>query len=253
MIETIAQRLAGFLPQYGTTLWAVLSAPVVWISSHALREGEAWRAVTFWAASFALYTLTRFLMFNRLAEPFAYVAAVFLSNGLHLVLTALGFTLVWRLFRHPLPLGSVLSALAYCWGAVVPIQTVLVILMFGIMRVLDEGLYVVLANTLNGCRDLLAAQGLRETLFASVDQAGALGLWGLGLYALLFLVLTLCAATYAIAFLRGLQAMAQVRLVPLLLMSALGALLWVLAGAVGSGVYLMLLGDEAACLPNTTG
>ena len=248
MIESLAQKLAKFLPQYGATLWGVLSAPIQWTVVRSPRSDEAWPAMMFWAASFALYTLSRFLMFERLPDPSAYVAAIFLSNGLHLVLTALGFFAVWHIFRRPLAISTMLTATAYCWGAVIPIQTVAVVLMFGIMRVLDEALFTTLGNLLNGCRDFGAVQNAPQLLFSALDSAGTPGLWAIGLYAGLFLGLTAALLVYAVAFLRGLGQLSGARGGLFFVMCCLGIVVWSVAGSVGSGVYLMLLGDTSACL-----
>lgn len=248
MFETLAQKLAGFLPYYGATLWSVLRDPVPWIVARTRLQGDAWPAITFWSASFALYLLTHFLMFGRTVDPFTYVVATLMSNGVHLILTALGFVFVWRLFGRVLELPSVLIAAAYCWGAVIPVQIVLIIVMFGTIRLVSEAAFVNIANTLNGCGDFAATLGLGDEVSRAIASANLLELGALALYAGLFVIFAAVSVYYGAAFLRVLRQLAPAGPVKFALMSGLGVVLWGLAGSVSAVVDVMLLTDQSACL-----
>lgn len=249
MFETIAHKLAGFLPDYGATLWSVLRDPVPWIVARVRLQSDTWQAITFWAASFALYLLTHFLMFGRAVDPFTYVVATFLSNGLHLILTSLAFVLVWRVFGRVLTLPAVMVSAAYCWGAVIPIQIVLTIVMFGAVRFVSEDAFVIIANTLNGCSDFSATMGLGDEVSRAIQSAGGVE-WGvLSLYGALFLIFAAVSIYYGAAFLRILQHLAPAGAVRFAVMSIFGVVLWGLAGSVSAVVDVMLLKDQSACLP----
>jgi len=248
MIETVAQKLAHFLPQYGTILWAVLRRPVVYIRSHAARLTEPGPAVTFWAASMGIYILTRFLMFERLPNPFAYVAATGVSSGVFLILSALGFSWAARLLQRPVPVPVTLSAMAYTVGALIPVQSFLVILIFGAMRILNPALFVIVGNILNGCRDFAALGNILAEVDAGLAQPGSLGVWALGLYALFFLALSGIWLVYALACARALRRLAEASVPRFAVICMLGFVLMLVAGAASSGVSLMLLADKEACL-----
>ncbi|WP_425090947.1 hypothetical protein [Tropicimonas sp. S265A] len=248
MISAISKQLAGFLPQYGRALWALLTQPRAWVEARARSGFSAWEATTFWAASYVFFIVTRFLVFERKADPFAFVAAAFLTDGLHLLLTALAFWALWRAASAQLQLPQVITAAAYCIGAVMPFQVVLVILMFAAIQFLSPEAFVITANILNGCADIAATLDLFGAVTSGALEAGWLGIAALALYAIAFFALSGVFIFYSVVFVQVLRRLAPVGTPVFLLFCASGFVLWLLAGMVSAVIDVMLLSDTEACL-----
>jgi hypothetical protein len=202
MIEDIARRTAEVLPRYGSAFWTMLTHPVAQVAPRSRTGAQVWDAVLFWAVSLAIFLMTRYIAFSSLADPVLFFTSGAITGLLQLLLVALAFFCVFRLFGAPYALGSFLIATACIHGVVLPLEAVLNIGAFGIMRILDADLYRQAVNSLSGCGQVtsLAAMGQVIDARMAADPAQALRL--ILLYMAVTLPLFGVLITYGIAYLR---------------------------------------------------
>ncbi|MEM1232671.1 MAG: hypothetical protein AAGH70_00965 [Pseudomonadota bacterium] len=248
MLESLSRDLLAALPRYGSNLWGALRDPVGFVTPRAAQGDMAWEALAFWAMSYALSLLVSYFMLGNGGPPAVFFITSFMTNGLHLLLTVLGFILVWRLARYRAGPAELLTAGAFCWGAVLPITAFLHVLLLGILRVVSEEGFVIGANLLNGCADVVAAANLNTVLESATVNMGLYGLLAALLFIALFAVSFGFSAYFYIAFLRIIRRLYPVRLFPFLLLAALGTAGWFLAGSASAGFALMVHNDPARCI-----
>ena len=171
-----------------------------------------------------------------------------MTNGLHLLLAVLGFALVWRLASHRVAPAEVLTAGAFCWGAVLPITAFLHVLMLGILRVVSEEGFVIGANILNGCADVAAAARLNGVLQSATVNLGLYGALAALLFIVLFAVSFAFSAYFYVAFLRIIRRLYPVRFSAFLALAAIGTIGWFVAGTATAGFDLMVHNDASRCI-----
>ncbi|MDU9006563.1 hypothetical protein [Sedimentitalea todarodis] len=164
MLEDIVKRTVEVLPRYGSTFWALLAHPVAQVTPRSRAGTAVWDAVLFWAVSVAILLLTRYIAFSSDAAPTLFFVARGLSSILQLLLVSLAFFWVWRLFGARHPLGSFLIATACIHGVVLPLEAVLQLGSFGVMRIIGEDLFRLSANSVSGCGQVTTLAALQAAL-----------------------------------------------------------------------------------------
>ncbi len=172
---------------------------------------------------------------------------------MQLVLVALAFFLVWRLFGAPYPLGSFLIATACIHGLVRPLEAVLNMGIFCVIRILDAELYRLAVNSMSGCGEVTSMELLAQAMGARAqapDPGQTLRL--LLLYIVMTLPLFGVLIGYGVAYLRVLARLTAEPAPPsaarLFLMVVLGVAL------AGTGLFFSalfdwsLFQDPALCL-----
>ena len=253
MIENIVNRTFGILPRYGATLWTVLAHPVSAVAPRARDGRHVWDAVLFWSMSVGIYLITRYIGYSPGADPVDFFVARGIGFLVQLLVVAAAFWLVWRLFGAIHPLGSFIIATACLHGAVLPLETVLLMGAFGAVRLIEEDLFRVMVNTVNGCGQFMSLDLVREMLSARLQaaptQVSGLILLGLGLAVPLVGV----QVGYGIAYARVLARLAEgdrpfglVRVLPMLVLGCMLAL----AGMSFATLFdWTLFRDPALCMP----
>lgn len=171
VIEDIAKRTAEVLPRYGATLWALLAQPVAQITPRSRNGTQVWDAMLFWAVSLALFLLTRYIAFGSITDPGLFFVSSAITGLLQLVLVSLSFFWVWRIFGAPYPLGSFLIATACIHGVVLPLEAVLNLVLFGIMRLLDADIYRLAVNSMSGCGQVTSMDAIAQAMEARMQAA----------------------------------------------------------------------------------
>lgn len=256
MIEDIARRTAEVLPRYGATYWALLSQPVARITPRSRAGTQVWDAMLFWVVSLAIFLLTRYIAFSSIADPVLFFVSSAITALVQLVMVALAFFWVWRVFGAPYPLGSFLIATACIHGVVLPLEAVLNVGLFGIMRILDADLYRLAINSVSGCGQVTSMDALAQAMEARMQAANpAQTLRLILLFMAMSLPLFSVLIGYGVAYARVLARLTAEPVRPgsarLLLMLVLGSAL------AGTGLFFSalfdwaLFQDPALCLQTT--
>lgn len=210
MIEDIAKRITSVLPRYGKTYWALLTHPVAQVGPRSRDGTQVWDALLFWAISAAIFLLIRYIAFSSGADPVLFFVARGIVSLLQLLLVSLAFFWVWRLFGARYPLGSFLIATACIHGVVLPLEAVLNMGSFGLMRIIDDDLFRGAINSLNGCGQIATPATLAQPIGAHMQaedptQTRRLLL----LYAVVTLPLFGVLFAYGVAYVRVLVQLAE--------------------------------------------
>lgn len=244
MLEEIAKRTVAILPRYGGTFWKLLAHPVAQVTPRSRAGGAVWDAVLFWAVSMTIFLLTRYIAFSSAAPPGLFFLARGLSGILQLLLVSLAFFWTWRLFGAKQPLGSFLIATACIHGVVLPLEAVLQLAAFAAMRIIDQDLFRLAANSVSGCGQVTTLTALNSAL-----QDPQAALRPILLYVIITLPLFGVLITYGIAYCRILARLARFGAARLLPMFLLGGAL-ALAGLSFAALFdWILFNNTALCLP----
>lgn len=252
MIENIVTRTLAVLPRYGATLWALLAHPVDEVAARSREGRQVWDAVLFWSVSLGIFLVTRYIAFSPGANPVNFVVARGVSGLVQLVLVSGAFFLVWRLFGARYPIGSFVIATACIHGVVLPLEAVLSLGAFGAARILNEDLFRLMVNSVNGCGEITTPEAMRNAMARVMDGAPAEVLGLFGLYTVLTLPFLGLVAGYGIAYCRVLARLAEGEapfgMARVLLMLALGGAL-ALAGLSFAALFdWTLYRDSAVCM-----
>jgi hypothetical protein len=252
LIENIAKRILEVLPRYGSTLWALSTHPVAEVTPRSQDGKLVWDAVLFWAVSMTIFQLTRFIAFSPNADPVLFFVAGGIGSVVQLLLVSLAFFGVGRLFGAQYDLGNFIIATACIHGVVLPLEAVLAIGLFGITRIMDEGLFQLAINSFNGCGQVVTLPELQGKLDALVQGAPARMLWLVFLYLLMYLLFLALLIGYTVAYFRVLARLdvgrARVGFARIILMFVLGSALAVTGLTFNSLFEWTLFNDPDLCL-----
>lgn len=229
MLKDVFDRVLGYLPRYLEAVGLVLSRPISEVSTRAAEPAFLKDALVFWLISESLVTATRFIAYNVDAEETPYFLANFIVSAVMLALVSAAFFWSWRLFA-PLSFAAVTAAVAYLWGALSPITSVVHILAVGVMRLISPEASEDFSRALMGC----ATPRTFASLEVSLSQGGGGVLALAGIYALIFAAESILLLVYFVCFLRILARLSGL----------VGGRLWI-AGIVSVGVLTAAAGIGA--------
>lgn len=252
MLEDIIRRTFAVLPRYGSTFWTLLAHPVTQVTPRSRAGTAVWDAVLFWAVSVTIFLLTRYIAFSSAADPTLFFVARGISSILQLLLVSLAFFWVWRLFGTKYPLGSFIIATACIHGVVLPIEAVLQLGAFAIMRIIGEDLFRLSADSISGCGQVTTWAALQATFTAQIQSAPQTALRSFLLYVATTLPLFGVLIGYGIAYCRILMRLDErdprSGLPRLFLMLFLGGILAVIGLSFTAMIDWILFNNSALCL-----
>jgi len=254
LIEDVVKRALDTLPRYGATYWALLAHPVDEVLPRSRQGLLVWDAVLFWSVSLAIYVLTRYLAFGTGVDSTIFVLARGLSFMVQLLLVSLAFFVVWRLFGARYSFGSFLIATACFHGIVLPLEAVFNLTSFGAAKIMDEQLFQLMVNSINGCGQVVSPDRLQQALNAFVNGNEKHVLPLLGLYLAITMPILCIYLAYGFAFFRVLAGLAEGQRefgrVRISLMLALGCCLAVLAASFTGVFDWILFHKPGLCIPD---
>ncbi|MCA8879177.1 MAG: hypothetical protein KDA73_04290 [Rhodobacteraceae bacterium] len=246
MLEQWIGSFLGIWPRYASGLGAVLGAPIAETEVRA-HSGLFADAVTFWAISTFFHLVTRYIAWSHSAPGTLWFVAQFVTWAVSLVGVALAFTAAGRLAGGRAGTGQVLSATAYLWAAVIPVQAVLMLVGFGLMEVIDPRVYAMGVASATGCLQLADPWAAIDWLTESARTRPVAYVAGYGLLAVIFLAIAIIDLVYGIAYLRVLRRLQGLGRGRFAVMVAAGVVLSLLALSLAEFFGWVLWKAQAEC------